>query len=158
VHAGGQNREVSAVQDRNVANDYVAAKLQTDRLVPPAGFDRVARVRITKRRLGFAGAGTIQNVILLLCGRLVAAAHRTFAVNQSRSKDGDILEVLAPDQTVVPMAVTKILILVPLIRLRRVVLSVAVFWIGGENRRAMIEIKRDVALQMDRKAAIGPGR
>jgi hypothetical protein len=42
VDAGGQDREVAAVQNSDVANDNVAAKLQSDRLVAPAGFNGVA--------------------------------------------------------------------------------------------------------------------
>src|SRR5205085_10276099 len=40
---------------------------------------------------------------------------------------------------------------------RRIVLAIAVARIGGEERRALIEIERDVALQAEREAAISAG-
>ena len=55
------------------------------------------------------------------------------------------------------MTVTEVLILAPLVWLRQIVFAVAVAWIGGEDRRALIEVKRNVALQSDREGAIGAG-
>src|SRR5207244_12152148 len=87
INAGGQNREVPAMQNRDIANDYVAAKLKTNRFVSPSRLDCIARIRITKRSLRFAGARRIQRVVLLRCARLRAAANQTLAPNHSPTAD-----------------------------------------------------------------------
>ena len=58
-----------------------------------------------------------------------------------------------------PVAVAEILVPVPTIRLGRVVVTAAFRWrVGGENRRAMLEIQCDVALKMNRKTPVRAGR
>ena len=141
------------MKDRDVANNYIATELERDRLVGPTRLDCISRIRVTKRLFRFRGARSIQSIILLWRARLVAASHEAFAPDRSRPENGNIRQVLAPDQTVVPMAVTEILILIPLVWLRRIVLRT----IGGrrrDDRRALIEIERDVAFEMNRHRQI----
>ena len=52
---------------------------------------------------------------------------------------------------------SEVLKLVPTVRLRRVVLAVAVSWVGGEYGRALFEVECDVALQTNRERAIDSG-
>src|SRR5215467_12349170 len=66
-------------------------------------------------------------------------------------------KVLAPDQTVVPMRVSEILVIIPFIRLRRIVFSRRCR-VGGDDDRALIEIKLDVALQPNGRGEIVSGR
>src|SRR5436309_12876680 len=52
---------------------------------------------------------------------------------------------------------SKILILVPLVRLRRIILRVARS-VRSDYRRTLIEIQRDVALEMNRNGQVISGR
>src|SRR5262249_3502581 len=128
---------------------------QTDRLVSPAGLHRIARVRITKRTGFRIGSQLFECVVLFLRARLAAGAHESLAPDPAWSKYGNVLEVLAPDQTVVPVTMTEVLILVPRVWLLRIVLTIAVVRTGGEDGCALIDIKCNVALQADGKSAIG---
>src|SRR3989442_10087087 len=148
VDAGRENGEVPAVQDGDVANNDVAAEPEADRFISPAGPNGVARVGITEWRLWFAGARIIQRVDLFLRARLRAAAHQSTAPDTTRTENGNVLEVLAPNQTVVPVTVTEILISIPLIWLRRIVRD-AFARLCRDNRRTLIEVERDIAFQMN---------
>ena len=97
----------------------------------------------------------LECIVLFFRARLAAASDQSLSPNPSWSKYGDVFQVLAPDQAVVPVAVTEVLILIPLVWFGRIVFAVAIARIGGENRRALIEIKSDIAFQTDRKRAIG---
>src|SRR5205807_1227524 len=56
------------------------------------------------------------------------------------------------------MAVTEVLILIPLIWLGWIILTVSILRIGSEDRGPLVEIQSDVALETDRETAIGAGR
>src|ERR1700719_3299015 len=95
---------MAAMQDGEVAQQNILAILERDRLV------RDARV-FSDRTPVFPSA-------------------QALAPNEPRPIDGNILQVLAPDQAIVPMAMTVILVLVPrLIRLRGIV------GVGSAGRR-----------------------
>ena len=97
------------MQKGNVANRDVAAILQADGFVAHA-------------RAGFA-----------------SAARQPLAPDQAGTQDRYIVQPFAPNQSVVPMAVAEVLILVPGVRLGRVITpALAIF--GGQDRRAMIEV------------------
>ena len=81
----------------------------------------------------------------------IAAAGQAFPVDPAGTEDRNILKVLAPDQTVMPMAVAEIFVRIPFVWLRRIV-SRRTFVhriIRGKNDRALIEVERDVALETD---------
>src|SRR5207237_5924650 len=114
-----------------------------------------ARIAEGGRRL--VGGRVAQRVVLFLRARLRAAAHKSLAVDESGAEYGNVFESLAPDEAVVPVAVSEVLILVPTVRLRRVVLAVAVSRVGGGYGRASVEVARDVAVQTNRARAISSG-
>ena len=101
-------------------------EFQTDRFVSPTGLDCVARVWITERTGFRIGALFLECVVLFFGARLAAGPHQSFSPDATGTEDRDVFEVLAPDQTVVPMTVTEVLILVPLVRLGQIVFAVAV--------------------------------
>jgi hypothetical protein len=74
-----QNAEVAALQDREIAQQDVVAVFERDGLIPyPRSF----------------------------CARLLrASTAQAFAPDQTRPKDGDIVDPLAPNQTIVPVVV-----------------------------------------------------
>src|SRR5439155_10512471 len=80
VHAGRQDAEVPAAEDGDVLDEDVAAQLQGDRLVA-----------VQRGGLG------------------AAAADQALAVDLPGAFDGDVLQALAPDQAVVPVAVAEVL-------------------------------------------------
>src|SRR6266480_4051051 len=96
--------------NRDVANDYVATELKTDRFVTPASFDRIARIGISERSTARIRRGISQGIVLCLRARLVAVTHESFPPDPTRPQDRNVFEILAPDQAVVKMAVTKVLI------------------------------------------------
>ena len=121
-------REVPAVQNRDVAQSYVVAILQADGFVAHAGgqFD------------------------------VVISAAQALAPDQSLALDGNILQVFAPDQAVVPVAVAKILKFVPGIGLGRIVAAARARGrrVGSHDGRTRVEQQSDVALQVDGIAEI----
>ena len=129
VDAGGQDPEPAAVLDREVAQDHVAAVLERDRLVA----DR-------------------------LRGDLPAEAPgEAPAEDASRARNGDVLEVLAPDEAVVPVAVASVLVVQlvpPGIGLRAVVGGPIR---GGDYRRPGPEVESDLAPQADGAGQVGAG-
>ena len=137
------------MKDRDVANEHVATILESYRFVPPTRFDCISRIRITERSLRFVCSIRIQRIVLLLRARLSTSAHETFPPDHSRSKNRNVRQVLAPNQTVMPVGMTEILIGVPLVWFRRIVPRF-LRRIGCDDRRALIEIQRDVALQVNR--------
>src|SRR6267142_6554741 len=142
---------MTTVQDRDIANEYVPAKFKTDRFVAPTGLNRVAGVRITKGSASGIRRSIAERIVLLLRARLTATAHQTLAPDPTRTKNRNVFEVLAPDQTVVPVAVAKVLILIPLIRFRRIILAVFVCGIGGKYGCTLVQVQRYVALQVNRE-------
>src|SRR6185503_3723390 len=145
---------MTAVQNTDIANDHVAAELQTDRFVAPTGFDRVARIWITERtRLGIRSL-LLERIVLFFRARLAAASNQSLSPNPTWTKYRDVFQVLTPDQAVVPVAVAEVLILIPLVWLGRIIFAVAITRIGGKDRRALIEIECDVAFQTNREGAI----
>src|SRR5271170_7721510 len=85
---------MAAFQDREIAQQYVVAVLERDRLVADAGLLRHVD--------GVVAAG----------GPLGAEAE-PFAVDQSRAGDAEVVDVFAPQQGIVPVVMTVILIGVP---------------------------------------------
>src|SRR4029077_16509583 len=129
VNTGCQNCEMPPVQDRHVAKDDVMAILQADRLVPNS----------SRKSL------------------IPPAAAQALSPNAPRPDDADILDALTPDEAVVPVTVSEVLILIPGVRLRRIVAAFCAFCrrLSGHDRRARTQIEFNVALQMDRVAEIG---
>src|SRR5205814_6734117 len=112
----------------------------------------VARVRVAEgRRLGVDAS---ERLVLRVRARLVAAAHKPLAPDEAGAEYRDVLDTIAPDEAVVPVAVAEVLILVPLVRLRQIVLAVAVARVCGEYGRALVEVERDVALEPNREGAV----
>ena len=74
-------------QDRNVAHDHVAAAFESDRLVGDARC-------IGRRQARF--------------GRLASTQAPT--ADETRSDDRNVVDVLAPDQAVVPMVMAEVLV------------------------------------------------
>src|SRR5262249_31599078 len=127
VDAGGQDGEVTSMQNRNIADQDIGGELETDRF----------------------GSAAI---------RYGVRAHKSLAPDQAGTNDRNVNESFAPDQAVVKMAVSEILIFVPWVRFRRIVRSVIGRRIGGNDSCSLIEIERDVAFQTDRKTQIRSGR
>ena len=148
---------MSTVQDADIANDDIARQLQRYRFVSPTRLNCIARIRIAPRAGFWIGALLLECVVLFFGARLAATAHQSLSPDAAGSENRDVFEVLAPNQTVVPVAVTEVLVLIPGVWLRQIVFAVAIVWMGGEYGCALIEIERDVALQANRKGAIGSG-
>src|SRR5262249_52064306 len=55
------------------------------------------------------------------------------------------------------VTVSEILILIPLIRFRRIVHSMVGHRISRDDRRSLIQVERDIALQVNRKTQIRSG-
>src|SRR4029078_10740304 len=111
VDAGGEEREMSAVQNGDIAQRDVARPLQTDRLV-------ALPVHAPQRnRLGIAGAAGGRAhadraiAALAACPRRARAAPRqAAAVDQTGPDDRDVFDVDRRDQAVAPVAVAAVLI------------------------------------------------
>src|ERR1035438_1161263 len=111
---------MAAVKNRKIAQQDILAILQADRLVAHA------------RRL-----------------RALSAAQ-TLAPDAARSGDGDVRNAVAPNQAVLEMAVTEVLVHVPLIGLGVIESAGSVSRrIGRNDRCAVVQVQRDVALQSD---------
>ena len=98
VDASGQDGEMPAVQDGEIAQGHVAAILQADGFVTNSGRQRVA-----------------------------ISAAQALAPNQALTFDGNVFQIFAPDQAVVPVAVAKVLKLVPGIGLGRIIAAARAF-------------------------------
>ena len=84
-------------------------------------------------------------------------AGQSFAVDQSRTADGDVFQTDSPDQGVLPVAVTEDLVFIMFIRFRRVV-SFVLSRKGGDDACALFQIEMDVAFQPDGITGIFSGR
>src|SRR6185437_2331636 len=82
IHARGENSEMPAVENGKIAQRDVAAILQADRFIGHA------------RRFG-ARPGAI-------------SAAEPAAPQKSRASNGNVLDLFAPDQAVVPVAMAEI--------------------------------------------------
>src|SRR5205814_53139 len=123
-----------------VAQRDVAAVLETDRLVAEA-VHHFGRVVLAERRLLARvrlAAAQSRGPVARLDGaaRSRAATRQTSAVDEAGAFDGDVLQPLAPDEAVVPVAVAEVLKGVPLVRLRQVVAALRLFRVGCEYGRA----------------------
>src|SRR5690348_6730172 len=85
VHSGGQQAEMSSPQDGEVTQQHVAAVLQCDGFVAYA------------RRFGSRGI-------------VAFAAAQPFAPDEASPNDGDVMQVLAPDETVVKVGMAEVLV------------------------------------------------
>src|SRR5258706_11819351 len=149
---------MAAVENRNVADDHISAEFEAYRFVAPAVLDRVARAGVAKRCQRFVRFNVFYGIVLLLGTRLAAAAHEPFSPYQARTEDRDVFKVLAPDQTIVPVRMAEILVFVRRIGLCRIVSAIAFVRTGREQARSLVEIKGNIALEPDRKAAINARR
>src|SRR5205085_5547841 len=85
---------------------------------------------------------------------LAGPTAKPLAPDQAGTKDGKIVDILSPNETVTPVAVAVVLIVVPLIRLGGVVLAPSTC-IRGENGRSLIEIESNFALEMNGVTKVG---
>ena len=81
------------MQDRDIAESDVAAVFQRDGFIADAGGQ----------------------------GEIAVATAEALAPDQSLAFDGNVLQVFAPDQAVVPVAVAEVLIVVPGVGFGRVI-------------------------------------
>jgi len=72
-----------------------------------------------------------------------SAAGQPLHRESGRGRRWNVLQPFAPDEAVVPVTVPKILVHVPLVRLRFVVAAVAVSGLGGEQGGTLVEVERD---------------
>ncbi len=93
VDPGGEQREVSAVQYGEVAQQDIAAVLQRDRLVADSCLlgDEIDITRTVRCR----------------------AVGKTLAVDQSGARDGEVAQVLPVEEGIGPMIVAVILVVLP---------------------------------------------
>ena len=84
-------------------------------------------------------------------------AGQSFAVDQSRTADGDVFQTDSPDQGVLPVAVTEVLVFIMLIGFRHVV-SFVLFRKGCDDACALFQIEVDITFQPDRITGIFSGR
>src|SRR5262249_41440121 len=102
-----------------------------------------------------------RNRLVALALRRAAIAKQAAAPNPPWPENRNIFEALTPDQTVTPVAVAEILIneIAESIRFKVVVAALpGLRLIGGDDRGALIEEQRDVALEANRVAKIVAGR
>src|ERR1700730_6053322 len=106
---------MAAVQNGEVARNDVAAVLERDSLIADA------RLLGDKRR-------TI--------GRVAEASGEAFAPDEARAGDAEVVNVLAPQQRIVPMVMAVVLIGVPCgVRFSRVVYTAVVAgFLTGQGR------------------------
>ncbi len=103
---------------------------------------------------GQVGAAGQRDDLVGLTGVGVAGDEPAAAVDHAGADEADVAEAVAPDHRVVEVAVAVVLVLVPLVRLWRVVAAGA-----AADHRAGVELEGDVAPQVDRVArAVGAGR
>src|SRR5215471_17228241 len=132
-----QNSEVSAGKHRKIAQDDVAAVLEGDRLVADAW-------RFLDRKI-----------------EIVMPARQPASPYESGPENGDVVDVLTPDQAVVPVVMAKILKCFPR--------HIGFGWIvagygsvarsvGCQDRGALIEVECHGAGQAKRVARVGAGR
>ena len=96
VNARGKNSEVASLQNGEVAQQDVTAVLESDGFVADAGLFSLE-------------AGVVAVVAAI-------SIRESFAVNQSGADDGEVTQVLAYDQRIVPMIVAIILLFLPWLR------------------------------------------
>jgi hypothetical protein len=131
VRAGGEDGEVSAVQDGEVPQQDVVGVLQRDGLVAHA---RIFRVWLLAR-----------------------AAAEAFAPDEPGTADAEVRDTFADDEAVVPVRVSVVLELVPFVRLGHVVLAGSA-GLSGHDLRTLVEMEKYFALQVNGEAGIRPGR
>lgn len=142
------------MKNRNVPDENIAAELETDRLISPAWCDCITGIWISERTGVRRPRNVCQRIVLFLSPRLIAAPHQAFSPDSARTEDRYIIEVLSPDQTVMPVTVTKVLIRVPLIRFRQVILR-GFGRSRGDDCRSLIKIESNITFQMNRNREIG---
>ncbi len=126
-----------ALQDGEVAQNHIVAVLEGDGLIAHAG------------SLGPRS--------------LAAAPAETLAPNRSRAQDCEVPESFAPHQAIVPVIVSIVLVILPrCVGLGGVVAGAAGHpsfgHCSGEYCRPLVQIKRDLTLQMDGIAGIDTWR
>ena len=132
---------MAAFEDREIAEDHVAAVLESDRLVAYTSL------------LGFVDW-------VVAAGRVGVSEAETLAVDEARAGDANVVNVFAPEQRVVPVVVSVVLVGVPRSVGFSCVVGAAVVAGGrvlkrrvrGENGRTLRQMERDVALQSNGEA------
>src|SRR5207237_1408476 len=110
VDSRGEDAEVAAVIDREIAEDDVAAILERDRFVADSGRKGVPPGSAKRAGLKFfdfgpraGGEGVLGSTAAEVGGgveAIGAAARKPAAEYSARPGDGDVLEILAPDPAV----------------------------------------------------------
>src|SRR4029077_4045173 len=123
VDASRQYGKMAGGQYPNVAHEHVAAAFEGDRLVSDPG-------RIGRRQARFSRFASTQAP----------------AADETRSNDCDVVDVLAPDQAVVPMVMTEVLVAFEwCIRFGGVK---AIAW-GPQNDSAHLKMQCDITFEMN---------
>src|SRR6185437_11037929 len=98
VAAGDENAEVSAVENRDVADQNIFAKLERDGFVAQAdGFENIR-------------VGSVEMIVAAHLVEQAGVPRQTTTVDHAMTGDENIGEILAPDQTVVKITMTAVLV------------------------------------------------
>ena len=157
--------------DRALADAYVAAAVNVESVTVGIYFQiKQGEVLYTGGKQGEVSAMEHGEVFqrdvpaILEADRFVAYtrqaaffAGQSFAVDQSRTADGDVFQTDSPDQGVLPVAVPEVLVFIMLIRFRRVV-SFVLSRKGGDDACALFQLEMDVTFQPDGITGIFSGR
>ena len=157
--------------DRALADAYVAAAVNVESVTVGIYFQvKQGKVLYTSGKQGEVSAMEHGEVFqrdvpaILETDRFVAYtrqaaffASQSFAVDQSRTADGDVFQADSPDQGVLPVAVTEVLVFIMLIRFRQVV-SFVLSRKGGDEACTLFQIEVDVTFQPDGITGIFSGR
>ena len=82
---------------------------------------------------------------------------QSLAIDQSRTADGDIFQTDSPDERVLPVTVSEVLIFIMLVGLCQVI-SFLLARESGDDACALFQIEMDVAFQPDGITGIFSGR
>ncbi len=160
ITAGDEDREVSAMEDGDVADEDVFAKLESNsligRIVRPASTRPSAGPGTCGGEVSLAKSGIIPPFKCCKTIPLIEAsihADHIAAVDHALAGDGDIREVFAPDEAVVKVSVARILIggafeffgVVVGVRIER----------RSKDSATGIQMEVDIALHVDGTAKVG---
>ena len=144
VAAGDENRKMSAVKNRDVADEHIAAKFQREGLVAETN----RRRGVGDRRIEMIEADhLIENLV---------SANQTATVDRAVAADENVRQIFAPNQAVMKIAMSAVLITTKRIWLG-LVIKIHVLR-RAQNRCARVNQQMDVALEMNRAAQISSRR
>ena len=148
---------MSALQHRQVADDDVARVLQRDGLVAQPDHGRL---------FGLEGGGRqricgphAQRPVSDMVARPACAGtlpRQADAMDHPRPDDGDVLDVLPPDQAVAPMTVAEVLPGVVGVGFGCVVAAGMPRRIGSLKHATFLQLQGDTTPQPDREAEVAP--